>query len=109
MQVIVIFVKYVKKRKNWEIVLKVLLLVSREWLKESSLNLEGGLTWVESTSTVNLVPFGLGITELQMHENCEFVVPVNILTLFVRTLFSEAARHTTVCLDSYRVFITSWM
>ena len=35
-----------------------------------------------------------------MRENCEFVVPVNILTLFARALFSWAARHITVCLDS---------
>ena len=34
-----------------------------------------------------------------MHENQDFAVPVNILTLFARTLFSWAARHITVCLD----------
>ena len=31
-----------------------------------------------------------------MRENCDFVVPVNILTTFVRAMFSWAAR---VCLD----------
>ena len=37
---------------------------------------------MEANSTVNLVPFGLGITELQMGKNCYFVVPVDILTPF---------------------------
>ena len=58
--------------------------------------------WVEVNSTVNLVPFGQGITELQIHENCDFVVPVNILTTFARALFSRATRHTTVCLIAKR-------
>ena len=39
----------------------------------------------EANFTVNLVPFGLDITELQMHKNHNFVVPVNILTPFTRT------------------------
>jgi len=34
-----------------------------------------------------------------MHENCDFVVPVNILTPFARAPFSWATRHTTVCFD----------
>ena len=34
-----------------------------------------------------------------MHENRDFVVPVNILTPFAHALFSWAARHTTECLD----------
>ena len=34
-----------------------------------------------------------------MHENRDFVVPVNILTPFAHAPFSRAARHTTVCLD----------
>ena len=38
-----------------------------------------------------------------MRENCNFVVPISILTLFVLTLFSWAARHTTVCLDNVKV------
>ena len=54
---------------------------------------------MEANSTVNLVPFGLGITELRMREDSDFVVPVNILTPFARAPFSWAARHTTVCLD----------
>ena len=37
--------------------------------------------------------------ELWMCENCNFVVPVNILTLFECACFSLAARHTIVCLD----------
>jgi len=35
-----------------------------------------------------------------MHENRDFVVPVNILTPFAHAPFSWAARHTTVCLNS---------
>ena len=34
--------------------------------------------WVEGISIVNLVPFELDITELQMRENRNFIVPVNI-------------------------------
>ena len=106
MWVIVIFAKCAKRRrrrirrKNKEIFIKVWLLVSQEWLKRSCSNLECGLPWVEGTSTVTLVPFESGIKELQMGENCEFVVPVNILTLFVCTRLFWAARHITVCLDS---------
>ena len=35
-----------------------------------------------------------------MHENRDFVVSVNAFTPFVRTPFSWAAQHTTVCLDT---------
>jgi len=34
-----------------------------------------------------------------MCENCDFVVPVNILTPFAHALFSCSAQHTTVSLD----------
>ena len=34
-----------------------------------------------------------------MCKNCEFVVPVNILTPFLRAPFSWAIWHTTVYLD----------
>ena len=93
---IAIYAKCRQRRKNEEIFSKVWLLVSQEWLTESSFNCECGLPWEEGTSAVNLVPFGSGITELWMSENCKFVVPVNILTPFVRTPFSWAA---TVYLD----------
>ena len=46
---------------------------------------------MKANSTVNLVPFGLDIKELWIRENRYFVVPVNILTLFVRPPFSWAA------------------
>ena len=36
-----------------------------------------------------------------MRENRDFVVPVNILTPFAHAPFSWAARHTTVCLDTW--------
>ena len=58
--------------------LKVQLLVYWERLKQSSSNFECGLPRVESTFTVNLLPFGSCITEPQMHENCDFVVSVNM-------------------------------
>ena len=35
-----------------------------------------------------------------MSENRYFVIPVNILTPFACALFSWAARHTIVCLDT---------
>jgi len=35
-----------------------------------------------------------------MRDNSDFVVPVNILTLFARAPFSWATQHTTVCLDT---------
>ena len=51
-----------------------------------------GLPFVETNSTVNLVPFGEDITELWICENHDYVVPpVNILTLFVHAPFSWAA------------------
>ena len=34
-----------------------------------------------------------------MRENCDFFVPINILTPFARAPFSWSTRHTTVCLD----------
>ena len=34
-----------------------------------------------------------------MHENCDFIFPINMLTPFGCTPFSWAAQHTTVCLD----------
>ena len=46
---------------------------------------------MEANSVVNLVPFGEGILELQICENCTFAVPVNILTPFAYAPFSWAA------------------
>ena len=59
---------------------------------------EFGLTCLEANSTANLVSFGSDITELWMHENSDFVVPVNIFTPFACTPFS--AGHTTMRLDN---------
>jgi len=42
-----------------------------------------------------------------MRENCNFVVPVNILTPFVHAPFSWAAQHTNVCFD-YQLFIRKY-
>ena len=57
--------------------------------------------WVEGTSIVNLVPIGLGITELHSYIYIKMAkfFPVNILTVLHFTPFSWAAQHTTVCLD----------
>ena len=41
-----------------------------------------------------------------MRENRDFVVPVNILTTFAHAPFSWAARHTTVCLDVFYIYLT---
>ena len=38
-----------------------------------------------------------------MRENCDFVLPVNILTTFACAPFSWATQHTTVCLDTIQV------
>jgi len=97
-QVLAIFAKCAKRKKNEEIFGSLIAHI----LEECSSNLECGLSWVEGTSTVNLVPLGSDITELWLHENRNFVVPVNILTSFVCAPFSWAAQHTqhtTMCLD----------
>ena len=52
---------------------------------------------MEANSIVNLVRFGENIIELQIHENCNFFIPVNILTPFAHALFSWVALHIIVC------------
>ena len=109
MQVIANFAKCAKRRirrKNEELFSKVWLLVSWEWLRKSS-HLEFGLAWVEGTSTVNLVPFGTGITELWMHKNHYFVVSVNILTPFACAPFSWGC--TTHYCVSWLIAINKWL
>ena len=91
----------VQKGGKKEIFSKVWLLLSQEWPKESSLKFECGLPLVEGTFIINLMPLGSSIMELRMRENREFVVPVNILTLFACAPFSWSAQHTTVCLGSF--------
>jgi len=87
------------RKKKKRTLSKVWLLVSQEWLKESSSsNLDCGLSCVERT--INLVLFGSGIIELRMRENCKFIIPVNILNPFVRAPFSWTAQHTIMCLDT---------
>ena len=80
-----------KHRKNKEILTKFCWFVSQEWLEGSYSNFKCALPCMKANSTVNLVPFGLDIKELWIRENRYFVVPVNILTLFVRPPFSWAA------------------
>ena len=41
-----------------------------------------------------------------MHENHDFVAPVNIFIPFTHALFSWAAQHSTVCLDIRKLL--SW-
>ena len=84
------------RKKNEEILTKICWLKSQESLEEYYSNLRYGLPWVEANSTVNLVPFGIRIMELQMCENCNFVAPVNIPTPFACTLFSWAAQHMSL-------------
>jgi len=80
--------------------MKIYWLIFQEWLKGSYSNLEWGLPCIETNSSVNLALFGLDITELQMRENRDFVVPVNILTPLTHAPFSWATWNTTVCLDA---------
>ena len=74
------FMQNVQKKEKQRNFFKspVWLLVSWEWLEKSSLNFECGLLWAEGISTVNLVPFRCGITELWMHENHDFIYMVTI-------------------------------
>ena len=106
-QVIVIFAKCAKtkrrRRKKMNFFRKFDWMYLRNGWKVSS-NLECGLTWEE----VNLVSFVSDITELQMHENHDFVVPVNILTPFTSPTFSWATHHTKVCLDAHTNINTPW-
>ena len=96
--VIVIFVKCVNwwKRKKPRNFMKIFWLISQERLEDLI------QIWNRASpdSTVNLGIFGWDIMELWMRENCNFVVPVNILTYFTCTPFSWAAQHTTVYLDT---------
>ena len=55
---------------------------------KSYLNLDCGLPFMEANSTVNLVLFWEDIMELRIRENRNFVVPVDILTLFAHAPFS---------------------
>ena len=84
-----------------EIFTKICLLISRVQLEGSYSNLECGLPCIVANSTVNLVPFGEDIKELQMQENCEVVAPVNILTLFIHAPFSWAIDCKITNFSSY--------
>jgi len=55
---------------------------------------------MDGTSIVNLVLFESDIMKLHMCENCDFVVSVNMLTLFARAPFSWVALHTTECINT---------
>ena len=80
--------------------MKIFWLISRDWLEGSYSSLECSLPCIKANFIVNLVPFGEDITEPRMCENCDFAVPVDILTLFVHTPFSWSTQHATVNLDS---------
>jgi len=67
-------------------------------MERFALNLVCRLAYLAGISSVNLVEFGLEISELHRCENHVLFLPVNILTVW-RTLASWAARHTTVSLD----------
>ena len=62
-----------------------------------------GLPCMEANSSVNLVLFGQDITELWTCENRNFVVPVNILTLFVCPIFGphDALPCVLICSTLY--------
>jgi len=88
-----------KNTKKKQFFLKVWLLVSREWLKS---NFECGLPKVESNSMVNFVPFRSKFTELYMCENCDFVVPVNILIPFASPVFLGHTTHYRLHFINYK-------
>ena len=52
---------------------------------------------MKANLTVNFVPFGEDITELWMLEICDFVAPVNILTLFACTPYFLRPHNTLPC------------
>ena len=60
------------EEKNEEIKMKFCSLVSRKWLERFSSNSVCGLPLLAGISLANLVPIGLGITELHRCENCVF-------------------------------------
>ena len=96
-----------KRRKNEEIFNENLLTCVSGMAWGILLKFKKWLPFMVANSTVNLVPFGQNITELWMHKNRDFVVPVNIHTLFERASFSWAAQHTTVCLDhGWMIYVT---
>ena len=66
-------------KKIEEIKTKYCSLVSRnrKWLERFSSNLVCGLPLLAGISLANLVPIGLGITQLHRCENCVFFLPVN--------------------------------
>ena len=75
--------------------------ISREHLKRFHSNLVCGVLKLVGVSTAKIVLFHLGSTELWRCKNCIFFLPVNILTGVAHQLASWAARHTTMCLDSW--------
>ena len=46
-----------------------------------------------NTFIVNLVPFGLDVAEQHMRENCDFVLPVNILIMVLHTPLDLATHY----------------
>ena len=80
LRVTAIFVECVKRRTNEEFFQKLACILGMAG--GVFFNLEYGIP----SSIVNMVPFGLDITDLHLCENRNFVLPVNILTLFVHTL-----------------------
>ena len=74
------FLQSVWKQEKNELFTKICWFISHKQLAGSYSNFKCGPPWVKVNSTVNLVPFGESILELWMHENHDFVVPVNIYT-----------------------------
>jgi len=72
------------------------------WLEQLRNLIEYGLPCMEANSTVNLVPFGLDIMELWMHENHDFVVPViYIHSIYMHLVFlGGTIYYPSVLIDS---------
>ena len=77
MQITAIFVECAKRRKTKGFFLKSSIVHTSRMVEQIFFRF--GI-WL-SLSEVNLVPFGLNITKLHICENCDFVAPVNILTI----------------------------
>ena len=58
-----------------------------------------------ASTEYRLRTFGLGITDLHVHENWDCVIPVNVLILCLRHVF-QATRYATMCLAIYMQYLT---
>ena len=82
-----------EEEKNEEIKTNFCSLVSRKWLDRFSSSLVCRLPYLADTSLANLVPIGLGITELHRCEYCVFFLPGNMLTVWRAGFLGRTAHY----------------